>query len=55
MVPWAHPSPQPKQHLDQFSVLAGLTTVTDRQTMLLQGHIYVHSTAMLPRRWWWIR
>ena len=28
MVPWAHPSPQSKRHLDR----AGLTTVTDRPT-----------------------
>jgi len=31
MVPWAHLSPQPKQHLDRF-VLAALTSVTDRPT-----------------------
>jgi len=32
MVPCAHPSSQPKRHLDRFSRFAGLTTVTDRQT-----------------------
>jgi len=31
----AHPSPQPKRHLDRFSRFAGLTRVTDRQTTLL--------------------
>jgi len=31
MVPWARPSLQRKRHLDRFSRLAGLTTVTDRQ------------------------
>jgi len=25
MIPWAHPSPQPKPHLDQFPVFAQLT------------------------------
>jgi len=25
MLPWAHPSPQPKQHLDRFSHFAQLT------------------------------
>jgi len=25
MVPWAHPSPQLKRHLDRFSRFAGLT------------------------------
>jgi len=34
MVPWAHPSPQLKRHLDRCShyFFAELTTVTDRQT-----------------------
>jgi len=32
MVTWAQPSPQPKEHLDQFSRFAGLTIVTDRET-----------------------
>jgi len=32
MVPLAHPSSQPKWHLDRFSRFAGLTSVTDRQT-----------------------
>ena len=32
----AHPSPQPKWHLDRFShFITGLTNVTDQQTMLL--------------------
>jgi len=32
IIPWAHPSPQPKRHFDRFSRFAGLTTVTDRST-----------------------
>jgi len=53
MIPWAHPSPQPKRHLDRFSHFAGLTTVTDRQTdrdarSVTTGRIYVRSTAMRP-------
>jgi len=53
MIPWAHPSPQPKRHLDRFSHFAGLTTVTDRRTdrdarSLTIGRIYVRSTAMRP-------
>jgi len=32
MIPWAHLSPQPKRHLDQFGRFAGLTSVTDRPT-----------------------
>jgi len=60
MVPWVHPSPQPKEYLDQVSRFAGLTIVqtdrknrpTDRQTTLLVcitiGRIYVvrHGLAM---------
>jgi len=46
MVPWAHPSPQSKRHLNQFSSFAGLTTVTDRTTddatqSVTTGRIYV--------------
>jgi len=29
MVPWAHPSPEPKWQLDRFSHFARLTSVTD--------------------------
>jgi len=47
MLPWVHPTPQPKRHLDRFSRFAGLTTVlwqtgrptdrpTDGQTTLLR-------------------
>jgi len=36
MVPWVHPSPQPKRHRDWCSHFAGLTSVTDWQTMLLR-------------------
>jgi len=32
MVPWSHPSPQPKRHLDQLSHFCRLTFVTDRPT-----------------------
>jgi len=32
MLPWAHPSRQPKQYIDRFSRFAELTTVRDRQT-----------------------
>jgi len=31
-VPWAHPSPYSKRHLDRFRRFAGLTVVTDRRT-----------------------
>ena len=54
MVPWAHPSPQPKRHLDRFSSFAELTnSVTDRPTdhstqSVTIGRIYVCSTAMRP-------
>jgi len=57
MIPWAHPSPQPKRHLDRSSRFAGLTSATDRQTdrptdhatrSLTIGRIYVRSTAMRP-------
>jgi len=59
MLPLAHPSPQPKRHLDRFSRFAGLTTVTDRRTdrqtdrptdhatrSVTICRIYVRSTAM---------
>jgi len=32
VLPWAHPSPHPKRHLDRFGCFAGLTIVTNRQT-----------------------
>jgi len=57
MVPFAHPSPQPKRHLNRWSRVAGLITVTDRQTdwptdhatrSVTIGRIYVRSTAMRP-------
>jgi len=51
MLPWAHTSPQPKQHLDRFSHFAGLTTATDRQTdhaapSVTIGRIYVVRESM---------
>jgi len=53
MVSWAHPSQQPKLHLDRFSLSARLTIVTDRQTTLLRLYQQVASTYycehMLPR------
>ena len=33
MVPWAHPSPQPKRHLDRFRHFAQLTAVSLHSTM----------------------
>jgi len=33
--PWTHPNAHPGRHLDRFSRFAGLTSVTDRQTTLL--------------------
>jgi len=47
MVPWDHPSPQPKRHLDGLAVFAGLTNVTDRQIdhntwSVTTDRIYVH-------------
>jgi len=54
MIPWSHPSPQYKQHLDQFSRFCR-THYCDRTTDRLTdqvtrsattGRIYVHSTAM---------
>jgi len=35
MVPWARPNPQPNGISIGSAVFAGLTTVTDRQTILL--------------------
>jgi len=46
VVPWAHPSPQPKRHLDRSTIFAGLISVTDRPTdhatrSVTIGRIYV--------------
>jgi len=38
MIPWAHPSPQPKRHLDRLSRFSGLTSVTDRPIDRQTGH-----------------
>jgi len=54
MVPWAHPSPQPKRHLDRFSRFCRAHKCdrqTDRQTdhatrSLTIDRIYVRSTAI---------
>jgi len=60
MVPWAHPSPQPKWHLDRFSHFCRAHN-RDRQTnqpsdhatpSVTIGHTYVHSTAMWPNKNW---
>ena len=55
MVPRAHPSPQPKRHLDRCSHFAGITSVTDRLTdhttrSVTIGHIYVRNTATRPKK-----
>jgi len=51
MVPSAHSSPQSKQHLDQFSHFAGLTSVTVQQTdhaahtyIVLRCGLIIHET-----------
>ena len=53
MVPWAQPSPQPKQHLLQGSLVWQTDRQIDRPTehatrSVTIGRIYVHSTAMRP-------
>jgi len=45
----AHPSPQPKRHLDQCGHFTGLTSVTGRQTdhaiqSVTKGRMYVRRT-----------
>jgi len=63
MVDWAHPSSQPKQHLDRFShfyradeaIFTGLTTVTYRDhatRSMIIGRFYLcmSSTAMWPNK-----
>jgi len=54
LVPWAHPSPQPKQHLDRFSRFSGITIVTDTTTdnatpSKTIGRVYVRSTDTVVR------
>ena len=54
MAPWAHPSPQPKRHLDRFSCFCRADDrdrPTDRQTdhatpRITTGRIYIRNTAM---------
>jgi len=51
VVPWAHPSPQPQLHLDQFSrFFAGLTSVTDDRPhySVTIDHIFERNTAVQP-------
>jgi len=58
MVPWAHPSPYSKQHVDRLSHFSRLTIVirhrpTDRPRYTTyvcnnRPHLYVRSTAMRP-------
>jgi len=59
VLPWAHPSPQPKRHLDRFNRFAGLTTVTDRATdrqtdrprfSVCNNRPHLCCTAMWPKR-----
>ena len=52
MVPWVHPSPQPKRHVDRFSRFCRAHD-RDRQTdhatpSVTIGGILVRSTAMRP-------
>jgi len=46
MVPWAHPSPQPKRHLDRFSRFCTAHWPADRQTVTIHRICIVRSTAM---------
>jgi len=50
--PWAHPSPQPKQHLNPFNHFCRAHSCDrpiDHATRLVTiGRIYVHNTAMRP-------
>jgi len=51
MVPWAHPSPQPKRHPDQIGAVIFAGQTTDHATRsVTTGHIYVRSTAMQPKK-----
>jgi len=49
VLPWTHPSPRPKQHLDPFLVFCR-AHARNWQTMLpvTTGHIYIRSTVMQP-------
>jgi len=50
MVALAHPSPQPKRHLDRLSHFAGLTIVADHITRsVTMGRTYVGSSAAVQR------
>jgi len=56
MLPWAHPGPHPKRHLDRFSRFRrahDCDRPTDRPTdyatpSVTIGRIYVRTTAMRP-------
>jgi len=56
MLPWTHPSPRPKQHLDWFCGFCRAhdrDIQTDRQTehailLVTKGCIYVRNTVMRP-------
>jgi len=57
MVPWAHPSPQPKRHLDRLSRFCR-ATVTDRPSVKprysvgnSRPHLRIRSTAMRPNNY----
>jgi len=50
MVPWPHPSPCPKRHLDRFTVFAGLTIVTDdKQITLLRIYVVLQCGLIMNR------
>jgi len=46
---WAHASPQPKGHVDQFSRFTGLTIATDRQTDRQRDRQTDRQTTLLGR------
>jgi len=54
-IPWAHPSPQPKWHLDRFSRFCRAhwcDRPTDHATRsITTGRIYVCSTVMWPKNY----
>jgi len=51
IIPWAHPSPQPKRHLDWFNHFAWFTTVTDRRTDVATRSVATAGAVMRPDIW----
>ena len=55
MVLWAHPSPQPKRHLDRFSPFCrghDCDTLTDRpRYSVCNNRMHLHSTVMWLSKW----